>query len=95
VSRKSKIVSSLSSHSIYRQILADKKFVGEALMKCYRCKGIMVNQRFYGPGKPFWGWKCVLCGEIFDPLISKNRNHRRKIAMVGKSGTPKGREERR
>jgi len=64
-------------------------------MKCHRCSGIMVNQRFYGPGKPFCGWRCVLCGEIFDPLISENRNHCRKIAMVEKEGTPKRREGRR
>jgi DNA-directed RNA polymerase subunit RPC12/RpoP len=78
-----------------RRKLTGKRFVGEALVRCHRCSGIMVNQRFYGPGKPFWGWRCLLCGEIFDPLISENRNHCRKIAMVGKGITPKGREGRR
>jgi len=75
--------------------LTDKKIVGEVFMKCHRCSGIMVSQRFYGPGKPFWGWRCVLCGEIFDPLISENRNHFRKTALVGKERNPKGREGRR
>jgi hypothetical protein len=33
----------------------------------------MVKERFYGPGDPFWGWRCPLCGEIFDSLIWENR----------------------
>ena len=61
--------------------LIDKKFVGAAHMKCHRCNGIMFNERFYGLGEPFWGWRCVFCGEIFDPLILENRNHCGKIAM--------------
>jgi hypothetical protein len=80
---------------LHRRKLTDKRFVGEAFMKCHRCNGIMANERFYGPGDPFWGWRCVFCGEIFDPLISENRNHCRNIAMVGKRGTQNGREGRR
>lgn len=42
-------------------------------MKCHRCSGMMAKERFYGPGEPFWGWRCLLCGEITDPLIFENR----------------------
>jgi hypothetical protein len=43
-------------------------------MECQRCNGFMVHEKFYGPGDPFWGWKCIRCGEIIDPLILDNRN---------------------
>jgi hypothetical protein len=33
----------------------------------------MVQQRFYGPGDAFWGWRCVACGEIMDEVILENR----------------------
>ena len=41
--------------------------------KCLRCKGAMIYDRFYGLQEQFWGWKCVICGEIVDPVILKNR----------------------
>jgi hypothetical protein len=31
-------------------------------MRCYRCKGIMSYEMFYGPNKYFWGWKYICCG---------------------------------
>jgi hypothetical protein len=43
------------------------------LMKCLRCGGAMIHDKFYGPHECFWGLKCVICGEIIDPLILKNR----------------------
>jgi hypothetical protein len=55
----------------------------------------MVNEKFYGPGDPFWGWRCVYCGEILDPLIFENRNLGRKIVMVGRKRIQNGWEERR
>jgi hypothetical protein len=45
-------------------------------MKCPRCSGMMSNEKFYGPGEPFWGWRCAFCGEILDPLILENRVQR-------------------
>ncbi len=42
-------------------------------MKCHCCDGKMSKEKFYGPGEPYWGWRCPLCGEILDPLIFKNR----------------------
>ena len=43
-------------------------------MRCQRCNVVMVNERFYGPGDPFWGWRCMLCGNISDPMILENRS---------------------
>jgi hypothetical protein len=42
-------------------------------MKCHRCGGVMVYERFYGPQEHFLGWRCVLCGEIIDRVILDNR----------------------
>jgi len=42
-------------------------------MKCPRCSGMMAQEKFFGPGEPFWGWRCPRCGEILDSLIFENR----------------------
>ena len=42
-------------------------------MKCPRCSGVMIYDKFYGPHEHFWGWKCLICGEILDPVILENR----------------------
>jgi hypothetical protein len=42
-------------------------------MKCHRCEGHMVHQKFYGPHEHFWGWRCISCGEIVDQIILENR----------------------
>ena len=41
--------------------------------RCERCKGAMVYDKFCGAQEQFWGWKCVICGEILDPVILENR----------------------
>jgi len=41
--------------------------------KCHRCRGAMVYNKFYGLQEQFWGWKCLICGEIVDPVILENR----------------------
>lgn len=42
-------------------------------MKCNRCKGMMIYEKFYGRQEDFWGWRCVFCGEIIDQIIIENR----------------------
>jgi hypothetical protein len=42
-------------------------------MKCLRCRGVMVYDKFYSLYEQFWGWKCLICGEIVDPVILENR----------------------
>jgi hypothetical protein len=41
--------------------------------KCHRCRGAMFYDKFYGTQEQFWGWKCLTCGEIVDPVILENR----------------------
>ncbi|MGO8989403.1 MAG: hypothetical protein ACLQGU_14285 [bacterium] len=38
-------------------------------MKCPRCHGIRVFEKFYGSQEHFFGWRCVHCGEIVDQVI--------------------------
>lgn len=46
-------------------------------MECVRCQGLMVSDRFVdlvesGEAK-FGGWRCLVCGNITDPVIVANR----------------------
>lgn len=47
-------------------------------MECLRCHGLMVEERFEDlRGDPhhvsFHGWRCVCCGNIVDPVITRHR----------------------
>lgn len=33
----------------------------------------MVLEKYFGQCEYFWGWRCVICGEIVDDLILENR----------------------
>ncbi len=50
-------------------------------MNCPRCAGVMLPERFQDirddSGQiSFYGWRCVSCGEILDPVIVRNRQRR-------------------
>jgi hypothetical protein len=42
-------------------------------MRCMRWGGAMVYEKFYGDCEHFFGWRCVVCGEIIDQVILENR----------------------
>ena len=44
-------------------------------MKCNRCSGTMIHERFFGSNEPFLSWRCLTCGEIVDQTILENRDH--------------------
>jgi hypothetical protein len=44
-------------------------------MRCYRCGGVMIYEKFYGDCEYFFGWKCIFCGEIVDSVILENREY--------------------
>lgn len=46
-------------------------------MKCSRCNGVMVYEKFFGLQEDFWGWRCIFCGEIIDQVILENRLNRK------------------
>lgn len=50
-------------------------------MECPRCKGMMVQDFFEDPranssALSLLGWRCIMCGEILDPVIALNRQSR-------------------
>lgn len=47
-------------------------------MKCDRCRGPMVYEKFYGRTEDYFGWRCVVCGEIVDEVILENRSRRKR-----------------
>ena len=42
-------------------------------MRCQRCHGKMIFEKFYDVNNVFFGWHCVICGEILDPVILLHR----------------------
>jgi len=42
-------------------------------MKCTRCGGAMVFERFQATVEVFYAWRCVNCGDIMDQVVAKNR----------------------
>lgn len=42
-------------------------------MSCHRCGGRMISEKFYDISSIFFGWHCVICGEILDPVILLHR----------------------
>ncbi len=53
--------------------LPSKRDLGGKPMRCDRCEGIMSYELFYGGDGHFWGWRCLRCGDIVDPIILENR----------------------
>lgn len=48
-------------------------------MTCPRCHSVMVEERFQDFKDDtgvihFFGYRCLSCGEILDPVIEENRN---------------------
>ena len=47
-------------------------------MNCPRCHSIMVEERFQDLQETgeihFFGYRCLSCGEILDPLIAEHRD---------------------
>ncbi len=42
-------------------------------MTCQRCGGRMIFEKFYDVNNVFFGWHCVICGEILDAVILLHR----------------------
>jgi hypothetical protein len=60
--------------------------------KCPRCGGAMIYDKFYGHYEQFWGWKCLICGDIVDQIIMKNRQATK--ARQGKAALEGGGQDR-
>jgi len=42
-------------------------------VRCQRCGGRMIVEKFYDVNNVFFGWHCVICGEILDAVILLHR----------------------
>jgi ribosomal protein S27AE len=42
-------------------------------MRCPRCGSSMVFEKFYDINNTFFGWHCLICGEILDAVILLHR----------------------
>jgi len=45
----------------------------EPVTGCTRCGGFIIPEAFRDIGLSSLGWRCLLCGEIVDGVILKNR----------------------
>jgi hypothetical protein len=54
-------------------------------MRCARCQGFMVEDRFLDMGQAdiLWAfvWRCVNCGEVLDAVIQHHRGCRSNLAV--------------
>ena len=44
-------------------------------MKCPKCRGMMMLERFSDFFLVFYAWKCINCGAMIDRTISNNRRN--------------------
>ncbi len=64
------------------------KEVKEKKISCQRCGGKMIFEKFYDVNNIFYGWHCVICGEILDPVILLHR-----LSQNANLQIPEGQEE--
>ena len=48
-------------------------YVAKNGIHCQRCNGRMTFEKFYGQNDSFFGWHCVMCGDVLDPVILLHR----------------------
>lgn len=55
-------------------------------MQCPRCQGTMIMDHFVdlATSGEIWapGWRCLMCGEVLDPLIERHRQLQRDYQEV-------------
>ena len=49
------------------------KRLKQEAVRCLRCGGRMIFEKFFDVNNAFFGWHCVICGEILDPVILLHR----------------------
>ncbi len=77
-------------NSLRKKIMEEEK---PALRKsraihCLRCNGHMTFEKYYGPSNCFFGMRCLLCGDILDPIILLHR-----LSRDARIPIPEGKDE--
>ncbi|HEV8328346.1 MAG TPA: hypothetical protein VGQ08_12760 [Nitrospiraceae bacterium] len=62
-------------------------------MTCTRCQGCMAKDHFLDlmeSSESMWmaGWRCLNCGNVFDPVVEKNRHGQGMAAAVSTTQVP-------
>jgi DNA-directed RNA polymerase subunit RPC12/RpoP len=63
-------------------------------MRCARCGGLMVHEKFEDLGglgssdHEYAGWRCINCGAIVDPVIAAHRHLTSQAAASNPALTP-------
>ena len=47
--------------------------INSTRMKCPHCSKSMIRENYYTDFEMFSGWRCIMCGEVLDPVILNNR----------------------
>jgi tRNA(Ile2) C34 agmatinyltransferase TiaS len=61
------------------------KILRRIKMKCNRCGGVMVYEKFFGVSEEFFGWRCISCGEIVDRVILENRLEQKRGPSISRN----------
>jgi len=48
------------------------------MVRCNRCSGLMAYEKFFDRADEYFGWRCIVCGEIIDQVILKNRSQKKR-----------------
>lgn len=61
-------------------------------MTCTRCRGCMARDHFMDireSGGEMWAtsWRCLNCGNVFDPVVERNRQLHIQAALLSASAT--------
>jgi len=59
--------------------------INSTRMKCPRCSKSMIRESYYVDFEMFSGWKCIMCGEVLDPVILNNRRLSRQHEITDQS----------
>lgn len=53
--------------------IKENSYMAKNEIYCQRCNGRMAFEKFYGQNDSFFGWHCVMCGDVLDPVILLHR----------------------
>jgi ribosomal protein L37AE/L43A len=56
-----------------KMVVKDRSAKKKNEIHCQRCNGPMAFEKFYGENDSFFGWHCLMCGDILDPVILLHR----------------------
>ena len=71
-----------------KMVAKDRSAKKKNEMHCQRCNGPMAFEKYFGPNDSFFGWRCLMCGDILDPVILLHR-----LSQDAGVAIPEGEEE--